>query len=104
MSDKYLNIARDIILNIIDRENVTVFLFGSRADRNFVHNSDIDVGFLSNKKLDDTLFSKINEALDESIVPYHFDLVDFSKTDKRFRSIALNKIEIWNRAKDSNIN
>ncbi len=94
MNNKYLNITRDIILNLIDRERITVFLFGSREEENYTHSSDIDVGFLSKDEIDVNLFSKINEALEESIIPYHIDLVDFSKTNKRFKKFALKNIEI----------
>ena len=104
MNDKYVNITRDIILNLVDKENITVFLFGSRTEKDFRHDSDIDVGFISKGKLDTRLFNKIYEALENSIVPYHVDLVDFNKTNRNFRKIALEKIQIWNKAKDSDIN
>jgi predicted nucleotidyltransferase len=104
MKDKYINKARDIVLDFIDKDTVTVFLFGSRTDENFSYGSDIDIGFLSSNKLDDKLFIKINEALEKSIIPYHIDLVDFNSANNNFKEIALKKIEIWNKAKDSNIN
>lgn len=102
--NKYVALAREIILNLVDKENTTVFLFGSRAGKDNKYCSDIDVGFLSNVKIDNKLFDRICESLEESLVPYHIDLVDFSKTDERFRKIALKEIEIWNKAKDININ
>jgi len=98
--EKYLSITRDIVLSKIDKEIVTVFLFGSRTGKEYNHGSDIDIGFMSNKKLDRNIFNRINEELERSIVPYHVDLIDFGNVDKNFRKIALEKIEIWNRAKD----
>ncbi|MGB9591769.1 MAG: nucleotidyltransferase family protein [Candidatus Kryptoniota bacterium] len=104
MHNKYLEITRKIILNLIDKETVTVFLFGSRVGKNVKHDSDIDIGFISKNKLEQKLFSKIAEALEESIVPYHVDLIDFGKLEKEFKEIALGEIEIWNKAKDLDIN
>ena len=101
---KYIDITREIILSIIDRNNTTVFLFGSRAENSARSNSDIDIGFMCEKKIEDKLFNRIRAALDESIVPFHVDLIDFNNCDTRFREIALEKIEIWNNAKNSFIN
>ena len=104
MKNKYVELTREIILNLIDQEEVTLFLFGSRAGKDFKHSSDIDIGFISKKKLEQRLFGKIREALEESIIPYHVDLIDFGKVDKEFKKIALGEIEIWNKAKDLSIN
>jgi uncharacterized protein len=98
--EKYIRMTRDIVLSIIDKEIVTVFLFGSRAGKDFKHGSDLDIGFISNKKLEGNIFSRINEAVEKSFIPYHVDLIDFGKVDENFRRIALEKIEIWNKAKD----
>lgn len=102
--NKYIELTREIILSMINKEELTIFLFGSRVGNDFRHSSDIDVGFISKKKLDQKLFSKIREALEESIIPYHIDLVDFGTVDKAFKKIALREIEIWNKARDLSIN
>lgn len=78
-------------------------MFGSRVKKNVKHDSDIDIGFISKNKLEQKLFNKIIEALEESIVPYHVDLIDFAKVDNEFKKIALREIEIWNKAKDLDI-
>lgn len=104
MKNKYVELTREIILSLIDKEELTVFLFGSRAGKDFRPTSDIDIGFISKKKLEQKLFSQIREALENSIIPYHVDLVDFGNVDKEFTKIALREIEIWNKAKDLSIN
>jgi predicted nucleotidyltransferase len=103
-NQKYLDITKDIVLGIIDKNNTTVFLFGSRSDGSSRFNSDIDIGLLSNIPIEEKILIRIREALDDSIVPFSIDLVDFNKCDKRFREIALGKIELWNNAKNSIIN
>ncbi len=102
--NKYVELVREIVLGLIDKRSITVFLFGSRAGKDYFHNSDIDVGFLSHEEIDNKLFNKINESIEESLVPYHVDLIDFNNTDENFRKIALREIEIWNKAKNTNIN
>ena len=104
MKDKYLDIAKKIILNHIDCDEINVFLFGSRVKGDSRRDSDIDIGFLGNEALDHRVFRKIADELQESIVPYHFDLIDFSKVDNNFKKIALQRIMLWNKAKNIPIN
>lgn len=101
--NKYVEMAKEIVLNLVEKENVDVFLFGSRAGNNYRHDSDLDIGFIGNSKLDEKLLRKIRENIENSIIPYHIDLVDFSKVDFEFKKIALQNIEIWNKTKSFNL-
>lgn len=100
MDNEFLNIAKEIVLNIIDKDSTSVFLFGSRADSTFRKDSDMDIGFLGKDRMDLLIFHRIREALENSSVPYHFDLVDFSYKTSEFKDIALKNIIIWNKAKN----
>ncbi len=102
-SEKYLDKAKEIVLNLIDKEKVTVFLFGSRANDTYRSDADLDIGFVADEKIDLFIFSQIREALNNSIVPYHFDLVDFSLVSDDFKQIAMNKIIEWNVAKNTHL-
>ena len=104
MNDKYLDIAKKIILNHIDCDEINVFLFGSRVMDDSRRDSDIDIGFLGKEALDHRVFRKITDDLEESVVPYHFDLIDFYKVDNNFKRIALQRIMLWNKAKNIPIN
>ncbi len=102
--NKYVEAAKDIILDQIDKKNITVFLFGSRATGKGKRDSDLDIGLWSNNKIESTIMRKIRSAIEESIVPYHVDVVDFTTVEEKFKKIALRKIIIWNRGKDFNLN
>ncbi len=102
--DKYLNIAKEIVLSLIDKQKVSVFLFGSRADGKYRSDSDLDIGFVADEQIDLFVFSQIREALSNSIVPYRFDLVDFSVVSDDFKQIAMNRIIEWNIAKNTRLN
>ena len=65
MNEDYINIAKEIVLSIIDKNKITVVLFGSRADGSNRNDSDIDIGFISNEKIDNFLIGKIRESLEE---------------------------------------
>lgn len=102
VQDKYIELTKKIILGLIDRDTTTVFLFGSRADNTNTSTSDLDIGFLGSSKIDDLLFARIRDELDDSIVPYHFDLIDFYNIDATFKNIAMEKIVLWNKSKNFN--
>jgi predicted nucleotidyltransferase len=100
-TDKYLDLCKEIILNNLDRDTTSVFLFGSRADNTQRHDSDIDIGLISNKAIEIKTISRIYSIIEKSIVPYHVDIVDFTKVDQEFKKIALQNIVIWNKSNTS---
>ncbi|HVA98691.1 MAG TPA: nucleotidyltransferase domain-containing protein [Bacteroidia bacterium] len=100
----YLDIAKKIILNYIEKDNYAVFLFGSRASGKANRTSDIDVGIIGKNIFPPLLKAKMKEELEESIIPYHVDIIDFSEVSENFKKIALQKFVAWNKPKNIAIN
>lgn len=98
MDDKYIVKARDIILHHIDREDVSVFLFGSRTKFHRI-SSDLDIGFLGSTPVARKILTRIRFDLEESDIPYHVDLIDFSTVSENFKKTALEDIKVWNQGK-----
>ncbi|MDM8560794.1 nucleotidyltransferase domain-containing protein [Candidatus Parabeggiatoa sp. HSG14] len=73
-----------------------IFLFGSRAKGETSSTADIDIGILPKKPLDNTILWELQETIEDSFVPYHVDLVDFSKISETFKQHALKKTIPWN--------
>lgn len=92
----YIAITKEIILNQIGTASYKVFLFGSRAYGNERPNSDIDVGIWGKTRLPVKTRIAIEDAIDESIIPFKVDIVDFSLMDETFKTVALKKIVEWN--------
>jgi len=103
MTMNHIELLKEIILSNIDRDKYLVFLFGSRAGSQHRDNSDIDVGFYGADS-SEKYFQTIKDLLNESIIPYHVDLVDFFSAESKFKKIALENIEIWNQPKDTDLN
>lgn len=95
--DKYVKIARDILLTNIKKEEYAVFLFGRRAREKAGRSSDIDIGILGKKPFDEAKKRRILDLFKDSIIPYHVDLVDFYSVNPEFKKIALRTIQIWNK-------
>ena len=104
MTFDYIDIVKQIVLKHISKDNFAVFLFGSRAVGNAKPLSDIDIGILGLEPLPIIIKADLETALEESIVPYKIDLIDFYKVDKDFKKEALNTIQIWNCPKNINLN
>ncbi len=97
--EKYLNMAKEIVLAHIPKEEYAVFLFGSRANGKSKVNSDFDIGILGEEKLPNKIAREIKDEIDESRIPHKVDLIDFKSVDEKFRNIALEKIILWNTPK-----
>lgn len=97
--EKYINMLKEIILSQVDTEKVMVFLFGSRVSTHHSSRADVDIGLLTDDKLPDHLFHKIRNVVDESIIPWEIDLVDFTKVAPSFKDAILKDIIIWNKPK-----
>ena len=90
--DKTYSAILKIISRYLDTKQTQVFVFGSRAVGKNRPFSDVDIGFVSKIPVTSETYFSIIEDLDESDIPYHVDLVDFSKVDDKFKQVALQKI------------
>lgn len=71
-----------------------VVLFGSRAQGKAKSRSDFDLGVIGDAPLPLEDFFAIQDMLDELPTLYRIDWVDFARVSERFRSQALQKVEV----------
>ena len=86
---------RDIIFSYLPDHSYEVFLFGSRAKGSNRTWSDYDVGIVGKDSLPRKILFDIEEALENSDIPYKVDVVDFSRVSDRFKNIAGRTIKKW---------
>ena len=104
MKLEYINIVKQIVLKHVPNNEFAVFLFGSRAAGNSNSLSDIDVGILGIEPLPTSILANLESDLEESIVPFKIDLIDFYQVDKAFKNEALSTGQIWNCPKNIKLN
>lgn len=102
--NNYIDIVKEMVLKRVPLDDYTVFLFGSRAVGNNHPMSDIDVGIWGEKPLSVTIKLDLEEELEECIVPFKIDVVDFHSLSDEFKHYALEKIDVWNLSKNSILN
>jgi predicted nucleotidyltransferase len=102
MSRRRLNLVKSRLAAIAKKHfastrGVSVFIFGSRAGGHFTTQSDFDVGIMIRKR-DGALarvplrvLSHINEELETIPLLQRIDLVDFSRVNDEFKSVALQR-------------
>lgn len=71
-----------------------VVLFGSRAQGKAKPRSDFDLGVVGDTPLPLVDFFAIEDMLDELPTLYRIDWVDFARVSDRFRSQALQNVEV----------
>jgi predicted nucleotidyltransferase len=91
----YILHTKKIVLKHFDTAKYEVFLFGSRAAGNAKFHSDIDVGILGNEQLNSIQLAELENDLEESIVPFKVDIVDFYRVEEKFKHFALQHIVKW---------
>jgi predicted nucleotidyltransferase len=99
-----INIVKEIVLEKVPLQDYAVFLFGSRALGNNHEMSDIDISILGNKPLPVSIKLNLEQELEDCIVPFKVDIIDFNGVSDKFKKYALEKIEIWNLSKNSILN
>jgi|SRR3990167_6269038 len=87
--------VKHIVLDHVG-SNVRAFLFGSSARGDERRDSDIDVGLWGPQPVDAWTLSQIRTTIEESIVPFHVDIVDFYTKSDTFRETALKDSVAWN--------
>jgi len=79
---------KKIIYSFLDPKECQVFVFGSRTTGRARKFSDIDIGLKSAKAIPWWKLSAIEEAFEESDLPYTVDVVDFNLVSEKFKQVA----------------
>ncbi len=95
--EKYYELLlREIVLRNSSEFQCEVFLFGSRARGEVRRASDFDIGIRGLAQAGFRLVKRrIEEEVEESIIPHGVDVVDFDRAGERFGAEALRGITVW---------
>ncbi|GBE05091.1 MAG TPA: nucleotidyltransferase domain-containing protein [Candidatus Moranbacteria bacterium] len=91
----FIKKLKEVFLNFLKDEDVKILLFGSRARRDFVNTSDVDVGIIIGKKFDRKKLILLREYIEELNIPYKVEIIDFSTVSEEFKQMAIKESVIW---------
>jgi hypothetical protein len=78
-----------MVENYVAQQLIEKFRFGSRVSGRHSSSADADIGLLADEKLPANLYHKIRNAIDESIIPWEVDIIDFTRADQTFKEETL---------------
>ena len=84
-------LIKEIIARFLNPREYKVFIFGSRVTGKASPFSDFDIGVMGKKPVSWKTLGLIEEALEDSDLPFTVDVVDFSQTSQKFQKSALSK-------------
>jgi len=77
----------------LEAERYRVFLYGSWASMNARPTSDIDIAVLGEGPIDEMVFLRVREEIDNLPTLRSIDIVDLAKADREFRDAVLRESE-----------
>jgi predicted nucleotidyltransferase len=86
--------VKDWILQEVDSNQYSIFLFGSRADGSARDYSDGDIGIYGRAPMPYLQWLRLREKTEA--MPWKVDIIDFQRASEAFRKIALQKVVLWN--------
>ena len=95
MSKDYINKIREIVINELGKEEVSIALFGSFAAGNNTESSDVDIAVIPKGENNSYKLSLLREKLEELTIPYIVEIVDFSTVSVSFKEAALKNAVWW---------
>lgn len=87
--------VRCIVREMLEGQEIAVYLFGSWARGEATPCSDIDLAVESRTPLPPGLLAQLRERLEESRVPYRIEVVDLREADPAFRQRVLEEGIAW---------
>ena len=91
----YLEKLKEAILTFLEKDNVKVLLFGSRARGDFASTSDVDVGIIPKGRFNRKKLTLLREHIEELNIPYKVEIVDFSAVSGEFKEMAVKEAVVW---------
>lgn len=85
ISQAQWNIVQAILQRYLP--NYSVWAFGSRAKKQAKPYSDLDIAIIGEQSMPISLLAEVNEAFDESDLPWKVDIVDWPILSDAFKTL-----------------
>lgn len=95
ISGRLIEELKEVVTKFLSDYDVKVILFGSRARKDYLTGSDIDIGLIPYSVLDQSIITLLREKVEQLNIPYKVEIIDFSKTSESFQKEALKEAVIW---------
>jgi len=91
IKQKYLKQIKNQTNEFLHNREIKAFIFGSSLQQNDF--GDIDIGLIGDFMPSETM--QLKEKLEDSVLPYFVDVVDFNNVETSFKENILNNNILW---------
>jgi predicted nucleotidyltransferase len=97
--EKLLAIYMDEIVVLVHKHipNATIYLFGSRARKDYKEGADIDIAIEGEEPLSIDVISCLYDELENTTIPVSVDFVDFKRTSPELIDRIKKEGIVWNK-------
>jgi len=92
IKDQYILKIKEIAKNHL-KDSGRVFVFGSSVESDRFN--DVDLAVISDNPEIEKAIRNIKNDLEESTLPYKFDVININQTNDSFRARVLNGPKLW---------
>ncbi|MBI3752876.1 MAG: nucleotidyltransferase domain-containing protein [Deltaproteobacteria bacterium] len=93
--NKNLLKLKELVTGFLKDEKVTILVFGSRARKENLPFSDVDIGIMPHNGFSDIKLALLREKIEDSSIPYKVDIVNLAEVSQGFRKEVLKDAVIW---------
>lgn len=93
--NKYVLTLKRIVADFLKDEEIKIVLFGSRARGDNYHFSDVDIGILPYRKIEQKKITLLRERLEDLNIPYKIEIVNLSEVSEDFKNMVLQEAIVW---------
>ncbi|MBM7600621.1 putative nucleotidyltransferase [Virgibacillus halotolerans] len=90
-----LILLKNILMKTLTDVQVNIYLFGSWARNEEKRTSDIDIALQSDEEIPINKMVELRENIEESMLPYHVDIVDLSKASPNLVENVMREGIMW---------
>ena len=93
--DEYMDMIVTLTHNRLP--GATVYLFGSRARKDYSEGADIDIAIDAGKKITIDIISELYNDVEDTDIPVRVDFVDFNRTSPELIEQIEKEGIVWNK-------
>lgn len=76
-------------------QKIKVVLFGSRARKDYVASSDVDIGLIPYGAVNEGKITLLRDRIEQLNIPYKVEIVNLQDVSEDFKKEALKEVIVW---------
>lgn len=91
----YLTELKQEVLGVLKGQKIKVVLFGSRARKDYVASSDVDIGLIPYGVVNEDKITLLRDRIEQLNIPYKVEIVNLQDVSEDFKKEALKEVIVW---------